>query len=67
MGGGGGKKEKCFKPFQKRDTECVKKDLDLTLVIEARWLFVSLFWPLLKRAEFFLAAGVVTKNGLSLK
>ena len=32
----------------------------------ARWLFLSQFWPLLKQASFFEAAGAVAKIGSSL-
>ena len=42
--------------------ECVT-DLDY----EERWLFLSRFRPLLKRASFFEAAGAVAKIGSSLK
>jgi len=34
---------------------------------KAIWLFLSFYWPLLKRASFYEAAGVVVKIGLSLK
>ena len=34
---------------------------------EARWLFSSHFWPLLKQASFLEATGAVVKIGLSLK
>jgi len=34
---------------------------------EARWLFLSLIWPLLNSASFLEAAEAVEKIGLSLK
>jgi len=34
---------------------------------EARWLFLSPFWPLLKQAKFFETAEAVMEIGLSLK
>ena len=47
-------------------SKCIK-ELDLTLVREANGLFLRHFWPLLERAIFFKAAGVVAKIGSNLK
>ena len=47
-------------------TECVR-DLDWTLVIEARWLFLCHFLLISKRVVFIKAAVAVRKIGLSLK
>ena len=33
---------------------------------KSRWLFLSQFWPLLKQAAFFEAAGTVVEIGSSL-
>ena len=51
----------------RKDNVCIR-DLDITLDKEARWLFLSPFWPLLKWAIFFEAAGAeVASIGSSLK
>ena len=43
------------------------KSVSQILINEARWLYLSWFWPLLKRESFFEAAGAVAKIGLSLE
>jgi len=44
----------------------VQRELQIK-IYNARWLFWSQFWPPLKRASFYDAAGAVSKIGSSLK
>ena len=47
--------------------DSIQQSVSRMKINEARWLFLIQFWPLLKQASFFEAAGTLSRIGSSLK